>query len=333
MVERIVRFETLGTTFIPRIFEEKDQAKLFRNFEDPIDELVKKFYSNARFTRVKLKCWVRGKEFIITPNYIAKVLRITRSANADLTLYDDRLPQVQDILQILGPDHEISSKGTSIGTTKFALELKTLTLIMFFNLYPFSNTRFINLRRAHFLCDLITRIPIDICAHIFLTIGKTTARTCLPFCSLFMKIMALKGVHPLKDGKIPVRLRPISMVSLQGSKSHSSKVPRSESFPRATPSGHGLATHTSPGQIETASPITPELQTTSTQHVQSSSQANRLGTLIEVCISLFLDLKMFSTPPTIKFKCVSRPLRHSQMLFNTNQKRAFSYSCQKGGEQ
>ena len=134
---------------------------------------------------------------------------------------------------------------------------------MFSNLYPLSNTKFINLGRAQFLCDLITGAPIDICAHIFQTIGKTVARmaarTCLPFCSLLMKIMVLEGVHPLKDGKIMVRLRPISIVSLQASKSHSSKAPKSESFPYATPSSHGLATHTMPMHTETTSPITPEL--------------------------------------------------------------------------
>ena len=145
VVERVVKFDTLGTTFIPRIFEAKDWADLFGNFEDLIDELVKEFYSNARYTGVELKCWVRGKEFNINQEYIAKVLRINRLANVDLTLYDDRLPQVQDILQILRPNHEISSKGTSIGTAKSAPELKTLTLIMFFNLYPLSNTSFINL--------------------------------------------------------------------------------------------------------------------------------------------------------------------------------------------
>ena len=46
MVERVVKFDTLGTTFIPRIFEEKDSADLFRNFEDSINELVKEFHSN-----------------------------------------------------------------------------------------------------------------------------------------------------------------------------------------------------------------------------------------------------------------------------------------------
>ena len=51
-----MRFDTWGMTFIPRTFEEKDWVDLFENFEDPIDELVKEFYFNARFTRVELKC-------------------------------------------------------------------------------------------------------------------------------------------------------------------------------------------------------------------------------------------------------------------------------------
>ena len=115
--------------------------------------------------------------------------------------YDEKLPPVTNILQILGPDHEISSKGTSIETAKFEHELKTLTLIMFSNLYPLSNTGFINLGKAQFLYDLIIEVPIDICAHIFQKIGKITVWTCLPFCSLIMKIMVLKGVRPLRDGR------------------------------------------------------------------------------------------------------------------------------------
>ena len=78
IVERVVQFDALGTTFIPRIFEAKDWANLFGNFKDLIEELVKEFFSNARYIGVELKCWVRGKEFSINPNYIAKVLRITR---------------------------------------------------------------------------------------------------------------------------------------------------------------------------------------------------------------------------------------------------------------
>ena len=171
---RVVSFDSLSTTFVPRIFKARDWADLFRNFEDPVEELVKEFYSNARYTEVELKCWVRGTDFSINTEYIAKVLRITRPANVNLTPYDDRLLQVQDILQVLGSEHEVRSKGSSIGTVQFLPELTTLKLIMFSNLYPLSNTAFINLGRAQFLCDLITRVPIDICAHIFKTIGKTT---------------------------------------------------------------------------------------------------------------------------------------------------------------
>ena len=58
IMEHVVKFDTLSTTFVPRIFEARDWADLFENFEDPIDKLVKEFYSNARYTRVELKCWV-----------------------------------------------------------------------------------------------------------------------------------------------------------------------------------------------------------------------------------------------------------------------------------
>ena len=119
----------------------------------------------------------KGTKFSINSDYIAKVIRITRPTNVDLTPYDDRLLPVQDILEVLRPDHEVKSKGSSIGTAQFTPELTTLKLIMFSNLYPLSNTAFINLGRAQFLCDLISGVPIDICAHIFQTIGRTATRS------------------------------------------------------------------------------------------------------------------------------------------------------------
>ena len=167
IVGRIVKFDTLGTMFIPKIFEERDWPNLFGNFEDPIEELVKEFYSNARFTAVELKCWVRGTKFSINADYIAKVLHITRPENVDRTPYDERVLQAQNILRVLGNEHEVGSTESSIGTALFSPELTTLKLIMFSNLYPLSNTAFISLGRAKFLCDLISGVPIDICAHIF----------------------------------------------------------------------------------------------------------------------------------------------------------------------
>ncbi|XP_075650453.1 uncharacterized protein LOC142621016 [Castanea sativa] len=252
---------------------------------------------------------------MITLDYLAKILHINRPENVDISPYDDSLPLVTEILDILGADHEVSSKDTSIGIAKFGLELKTLTLIMFFNLYPLSNIGFINLGRAQFLCDLIKGAQIDICAHIFQTMGKTTrrsaARMCLPFCSLVMKIMVLKGVRPPKEGTILLHQRSISMISLQMSKSHSfaerakhspSKTPKSESSQHATPSEHRSAAPTIPGQPETTFPHIPEPQSTSTQLGPSSSHQDKLRTLIKGLHERILGLANVIYSTTTRFR-------------------------------
>ena len=56
IVERVVEFNTLKTTFVPQIFESRDWAALFENFEDPMDELVKECYSNTSDLGVELIC-------------------------------------------------------------------------------------------------------------------------------------------------------------------------------------------------------------------------------------------------------------------------------------
>ena len=56
IVERVVEFNTLKTTFVPWIFESRDWASLFKNFEDPMDELVKECYSNISDLGVELIC-------------------------------------------------------------------------------------------------------------------------------------------------------------------------------------------------------------------------------------------------------------------------------------
>ena len=68
------------------------------------------------------------------------------------------------------------------------------------------------------------------------------------------------------------------MISLQASKSHSSKTPKNEHISPTTPYAHESDTHV---HIATISPVTPELQPTSNQPVQFGRQANRLGPLFE----------------------------------------------------
>ena len=117
---------------------------------------------------------------------------------ANRTTYGERSGSLSPILVLLGTDLHVSTKGTSVGTDNFSLEVKTLAFIMYFNLYPLTNNKFI-ITKARFLFELMSRAPIDICAHIFQTLPKTStrsaARTCLPFRSLVMKIPKLKGVH------------------------------------------------------------------------------------------------------------------------------------------
>ena len=93
-----------------------------------------------------------------------------------------------------------------------------------------------------------------------------------------MKIILLEGVNTPSDGKIINRPRPISMVTLQASKSHPSQKPKSEHMSPTTTSAHGSDT---PVHTATISPITPELQPTSNEPDQSGPQADKMGLLFE----------------------------------------------------
>ena len=83
---------------------------------------------------------------------------------------------------------------------------------------------------------------------------------CLPFYSLLMKIMKYEGDRPPKGGKIIVRLRPISIASLQKSKSQSSAKRKKQDL-STTPKGK--SPHTTLGHTETTSPPIHEPQTAS----------------------------------------------------------------------
>ena len=54
IVERVVEFDILKTTFVPQILESRGWVDLFGNFEDPMDELVKDCYSNTSDLGVEL---------------------------------------------------------------------------------------------------------------------------------------------------------------------------------------------------------------------------------------------------------------------------------------
>ena len=74
--------------------------------------------------------------------------------------------------------------------------------------------------------------------------GKSATRMCLPFCSLAMKIMTLKGIRPPKEGTTLLLQRPISLIFLQMSKGHSSAEKANKSLSKPPSESPQHATHT-----------------------------------------------------------------------------------------
>ena len=133
----------------------------------------------------------------------AEILHINRPMLKNPPVYDD-LCQDEELLKD-GPrqDLEFSSNGNSFNVSSLPHKLRVLTIVMFHNLYPLSNTGYMNLGRALFLHDLISDVEIDICAHIFHVLRKTVLRTksqiCVPFCCLISRILKLKGILSTTD--------------------------------------------------------------------------------------------------------------------------------------
>ena len=79
-----------------------------------------------------------------------------------------------------------------------------------------------------------------------------------------MKFILHEGINPPSDGKMMTRLRPISMITLQPSKSHSSRTPKSESLTYETPQVHAPVT---PAQSTGTSSVPPRFQTAKQSHL------------------------------------------------------------------
>ena len=233
LVERAVDQPSLHDTNIPIWFATKDWNYLLSDHDDVYVNMVKEFYANAIVEGDKLKCWVRGKSFTVSPVYLAEILRINQPMFTTTPVYDDLSPDEELLWDTLGRNLEFSQTGNSISVSSLSPVLMVLTIIMFYNLYPLSSTRYMNLGRALFLHDLISDEEIDICAHIFHILCKTVLRTdsraCIPFCCLISRILKLKGIHPSKDGSSYPKPSPINNHTLNTSIGHSQKGMKTES--------------------------------------------------------------------------------------------------------
>ena len=111
----------------------------------------------------------------------------------DFTNYKDRMLSIETVQSHIGG----ARKGRCLNTTAFPTNMKCLTTIMMFNLYPVKKLTTINNARARFLMELKENTFIDISCHIFGTIvdeTRTTSKAKLIFPSLLMRLFKLKGV-------------------------------------------------------------------------------------------------------------------------------------------
>ena len=263
LVERVVKQASLLDTKILKWFATKNQNFLLFNFGEIYEEIVKGFYANAIYERDKLKCWVRGKDFTVTPSYLAIILNINRPVFRKPPVYDDLDPKADLFRETFGENLEFSPNGKSISVSSLSSELKLLTTIIFHNLYPLSSTKYMNLGQVLFLHDLITDKEIKICSHIFHTLSKTAERTasrnCLPFCCHISKILNLKGVHPLATEYPYPKQSSINIRTLNASINHSQRGVKQKSH--APHSGSRSTSHSYDEKLDTIMAFVQDINT------------------------------------------------------------------------
>ena len=191
--ERFVDLMDLKDTFIPSCFEGRDWERLLSDLPRVSEPLIRKFYANVVLREDELNCWIKGKEFTIDASDIDNVLGLEGLDDHDFTNYKDRMLSIETFQSHIGG----ARKGRCLNTTVFPTNMKCLTTIMMFNLYPVKKLTTINNAEARFLMELKENTFIDISSHIFDTIvdeTRTTSRAKVIFPRLLMRLFKLKGV-------------------------------------------------------------------------------------------------------------------------------------------
>ena len=191
--ERFEDLMDLKDTFIPSCFEDRGWERLLSDLPGVCEPLIREVYANAVLRKDELNCWIRGKEFTIDASDIDNVMGLEGLDDHDFTNYKDRMLSIETVQSRIGGARE----GRCLNTTTFPADMRCLTTIMMFNLYPVRKLTTINNARAIFLMELKENTFIDISSHIFDTIVDktgTTSRAKLIFPSLLMRLFRLKGV-------------------------------------------------------------------------------------------------------------------------------------------
>lgn len=94
--------ESLSHTFILDVSMERTWSKLLSGFTGVWEPVIWEFFANARVEDKHLNCWVRGKEFFISPEYIQNILEVRPIIPESSRPYDDRTTSIQAIMNELG---------------------------------------------------------------------------------------------------------------------------------------------------------------------------------------------------------------------------------------
>ena len=140
---------------------------------------MREFYSNAVIREDELSCWVRGTEFTLDAHDIDDVLGLEGLEDHDFINYKDRMLSIETVQQRIGGQRE----GRCLNTTVFPVDMRCLTIIMMFNLYPIKKLTTINNAKAIFLMELKEKTFIDISSHIFVRISALKSY-CMMLCML-----------------------------------------------------------------------------------------------------------------------------------------------------
>ena len=135
----------------------------------------------------------------------------------DFTNYKDRMLSIEIVQTHIGGQRE----GRCLNTTAFQADMRCLTTIIMFNLYPVRKLTTINNARAIFLMELKEKTFIDISSHIFDTIvdeTRTTTRPKLIFPILFISLFKAKGVEIPQDISLmpkPSAINKLTIIRIQ----------------------------------------------------------------------------------------------------------------------
>ena len=157
------------------------------------EPLIREFYANAILREDEINYWIKGHKFTIDVEDIDDVLGF-EDLEHDFTHFKDRMLSIETIQSHIDGVRE----GKCLNTTAFPPNLRCLTYIMMFNLYPMKKLTTINNARAIFLMELQENTYIDISAYAYSIIAdetRTTSRAKLILPSLLMRLFRAKGVE------------------------------------------------------------------------------------------------------------------------------------------